>query len=225
MIIIITFTIAQLPAAPPKKPPRRNLSASPTHPSVPDFSGDNYDLMHLAHMGRNKSLDEGVYGERWRKSITSYETSQSTDSIDLSPLDHLHHHQKPCAKSDIAFFNGLADDAKSKSKSQHLALDSQAYVSVAHIKLRDAKSEQNVSPSGLRLSQTGRSADDLDHIDMTPSSHGPSLLPMSSFPTSQSYQSHPTATAEHFGKPATSTMVSCNLLITSPAYFLWSFYL
>lgn len=122
------------------------------------------------HIGRNKSLDEGVYGERWRKSLTGYETSQSTDSIDLSPMEHPHHHHsKPCAKSDIAFFNGLADDLKTKSKSQHLvAVDSQ-FVSVAHIKLRDAKSEQNVSPSGLRISssQQGRSTDDLDHIDST----------------------------------------------------------
>lgn len=152
-------------------------------------------------MGRNKSLDEGVYGERWRKSITGYETSQSTDSIDLSPMEH---HHKSCAKSDIAFFNGLADELKSKSKSQHLvALDSQ-FVSVAHIKLRDAKSEQNVSPSGLRISQQGRSTDDLDHIDSTGGSPTP-LLP----PLPQQYTSDSST-----GKRTTSTMVNQNCELT-----------
>lgn len=188
---------AQQPAgAPPKKPPRRNLSASPTHPGVPDFSCDSYDLMQLAHMGRNKSLDEGVYGERWRKSITGYETSQSTDSIDLSPMEH---HHKQCAKSDIAFFNGLADDLKTKSKSQHLvAVDSQ-FVSVAHIKLRDAKSEQNVSPLGLRISsQQGRSTDDLDHIDSITGSPTPP----------GQYQMHGQGMSDAEKRMNTSTMVT-----------------
>lgn len=113
-------------------------------------------------MGRNKSLDEGVYGDRWRKSLTAYETSQSTESIDLSPVEH--HKSNSCAKSDITFFNGLdSDDLKSKSKSQHVGLDSK-YISVAHIKLRDAKSEQNVCPLGL---SQGESSDDLDRIDET----------------------------------------------------------
>ena len=102
-------------------------------------------------MGRNKSMDESAYGDRWRKSVaTCYETSQSNDSLlDMSPLDH--QKSSSCAKSDIAFFNGLViEELKSKSKSQHQGLDNSNFVSVAHIKLRDAKSEQNVSQQGLK---------------------------------------------------------------------------
>lgn len=138
-------------------------------------------------MGRNKSLDEGVYGDRWRKSLTTYDTSQSTESINLSPEIHHHHkHHSSSAKSDnsnsnssSALFNGLnlniskeIGRKKTKSKAQNLGLtddeSSSQYVSVAHIRLRDAKSEQNVSPSGLT---TGESSDDLDHIDIDDDFH------------------------------------------------------
>jgi hypothetical protein len=142
-------------AAPPKKPPRRNLSASPTHPGMPEFSCEQHPLHpELMIMGRNKSLDEGVYGDRWRKSLTTYDTSQSTESIDLSPVES--HKNSTSAKSDnIPGLNGSSANKSNKY------LDSQ-FVSVAHIRLRDAKSEQNVSPSG-GLSQ-GESLDDLDEI-------------------------------------------------------------
>jgi len=120
---------------------------------MPDFASDHPDLVLVS---RNKSLDEGVYGDRWRKSLTTYDTSQSTESIDLSPIENSKSNSS--AKGEIAFFNGLhPDDLKTKSKSQHVGLDSK-YVSVAHIRLRDAKSEQNVSPLGQ-----GESSDDLDN--------------------------------------------------------------
>jgi hypothetical protein len=147
-------------------------------------------------MSRNKSLDEGVYGDRWRKSLTTYETSQSTESIDLSPVES---HKSPSNSyvsnnnkgpgSDSGggggYFNGLdPEHLKLKSKSQHGGLDLDAnnsrsscinkeddddrskYVSVAHIRLRDAKSEINVSGSGSVGSSgpltQGESSDDLD---------------------------------------------------------------
>lgn len=141
---------------PPKKPPRRNLSASPTHP---DLGSENYELS-LPHLGRNKSLDESVYAD-WQIAKTCFETSQSTDSIDRSSMkDHLN--SNPCAKCDVTFLNGVAvtgDELNVMSKSQQLRLDNNGISnthqdSVAHC-MRDAKSksEQNMSPSGQRLKE------------------------------------------------------------------------
>jgi len=119
-------------------------------------------------LARNKSLDESVYRETWRNSVgpCCETTSQSTDSIDACPGHNHHHHPSYLKAPDRDTLLPGRDDHRvhKKSKSEHIPITSgdvqklpvlqsgHNFVSVARINLRDSKSEQNVSPMKLPLS-------------------------------------------------------------------------
>jgi len=123
MLVFMIFV--QAASAPPKKPPRRNLSASPPHPGMPDLVGENGDLTLLSQMGRNKSLDEGMYAEKRRKGIRVFESSHSTDSIDFPAPPHQYDDGNISSSGyktddDEAFLNGHKeyDESKYRVKTQ-----------------------------------------------------------------------------------------------------------